>query len=258
MTRLYTADYSTGNFNQWSQMANKLQAFGGQDYPQNYPGGYPAAVISEDRDCGYVGRFEVRDGDSGITENDRSEVTTRDVVGYAGAGHAPAGSTRWYAFSVKFDTTFPANHGGSWCVTNQFHDDINGYSPTISWGFAAPGNSQFTDVGYWHLVWQQQEADHTYLNVLPILQLPILLGQWHDIKMQVKWSPDDTQGFVKVWYNGEAQTLRGGSTTFTGRTMVPGAAAIHYAEGIYRDAAVDTTFVVYHGAFRMADTEDGL
>lgn len=257
MTRLYTADYSTGDCSQWVQMYNKLLT-GGVDFPSKYPGGYPVAAVSEDKDCGYVARFEVRDGDSGITENDRSEVATRDVSGYAGAGHAPAGSTRWYAFSVKFDPSFPTDHGGSWCVTNQWHDDINGYSPTVSWGFVAPGNPTFTDVGYWQLVWQKQDADHAYLSVVPILEVPISLGQWHDIKMQVRWSSDDVVGFVKVWLNGVAKTLRGGSTTFTGRTMIPGGAAIHYAEGIYRDATVDETFVVYHTGFRMADTEDSL
>jgi hypothetical protein len=40
------------------------------------------------------------------------------------------GQVRWYAFSTKFDPTFPQNHADlGWALTNQWHADSNTGSP---------------------------------------------------------------------------------------------------------------------------------
>jgi len=245
MARIFTGDYSTGDFSQWTNMQNKLV----NGAPQSYPGGYSAQVISEDKDCGYIGRFELRDGDiPSFGGGERSEV------GAVGPSDAVSGNTRFYAFSVKFDSAFPTNHGSlGWGVTNQWGDSTAGGSPTVSWGWQPD-----TPTGYWSLLHLPQSSPGVYLTPTRILDVALNLGNWHDVKVEIKFSTSDATGYVRAWLDGTAQTLSGGSTTFAGRTMIPGDTVSSYHEGYYRDAAMTTTAIIYHAGFRMADSAASL
>ena len=102
------------------------------------------------------------------------------------------------------------------------------------------------------------------------------IGNWIDVKMQIKWSESDSDGFVNVWVNGMRQTLRYTSmpfnfptetpktspgTIFTGRTVVPNQenTGVYYKEGLYRQKDVGfPTGIIYHGNFRTASDEASL
>lgn len=253
MTRLFTGDFSTGDFSQFDSMANKL--INGD--PAGYLGGYPIAVISQDHDCGYVCRIEVRDGDiPSFGGGERSEV------GHSTAAAVAVNTTAWYAFSVKFDPVVPDDHTSSdygFGIITQFHDEQID-SPSLSWGWPA---TPVSPVGYFSLVWEPQSAPGTYLGTKRLLDLPLDKGNWHDIKMEVHWSTSDANGYARVWHNGVRQTFITGSwgsgQTFTGRTVVPGGTNVRVGQGLYRAAeGTSPTEVIYHTGLRMADSEDSL
>lgn len=248
MARIFTGDYSTGDFRQWILVQNTLY----NGAPGGYTDAYPAQVISEDKDCGYCARFEVRTGD--IPEFGGGE---RSQVANTGQAPAIANSTYWYAFSTKFDSTFPTDHHDlGWAVTSQWKEDSVNTSPTVKWGFETDAGSN----GHWSLFHDPQSSPGgSYLGKSSILDLPIEVGVWHDIRMEIHWSTNDADGYVKVWHNGIPQTLAGGGLTFTGRTMVPSDSGnVHYSEGYYRQAGIVETGILYQTGFRMANTETSL
>lgn len=242
MARLYTADYAPGNLSQWQVVQNKYT-----DGAVNRSPGYPVQVIGEG-DAGHAGRFEMRSGDS------RSEVGEATATTLT-----PANTTRWYAWSQKFDSTFPADHTSlGWGVTQQWHSNtVVVGSPTIMMGWQG-GVGGGTPAGYVSLWQQPQSTPGTLLGNVRLCDFPLDVGHWHDIKMQVLWSTSDATGTVAVWYDGVRQTLLPGGTTFTGRTMIPGDSYVHYHEGYYRDSAITATGIVYRKGFRIADAEADL
>jgi hypothetical protein len=259
--RLFTGDFSTGDFSQWPVVNNKLSPGPSSGYvPQ-----YPATVISEDKDCGYIARFEVREGDVPFGSGERSEVSDDGSAGTA----VMDGETAWYAFSIKFDETFPDDQWSvGWGIVIQWHDLATDFSPVLSFGWKTPNPGDPNADGKWFLVQNQQDASGTQLggdNPQMLLELPLNQGEWHDFKMQIKMSGstssdggDPDSGLVRVWRNGVAQTLLGGSTTFIGQTIVPGVAGVKNQLGLYRQLDTAPTGIVYHTGFRVADSEDSL
>jgi hypothetical protein len=160
------------------------KGFNGQG--SGYVPTYSASVI-QDPVKGNVGRFEVRAGDvPPFGGGERSEVQSGTNTG------GTEGQVRWYAFSTKFDPTFPQNHADlGWALTNQWHADSNTGSPPVGW---------YVDVknGYWSLVIHQQSSPGAYLKTFSIVDVPLAVGTWHDVKMQIKWSKSDTVGSIKL------------------------------------------------------------
>jgi Polysaccharide lyase len=238
-TRLFTGDYSTGNFSQWRYVQN-------HDYNGDAAGytnwGYPASIITEPG-RGYVARYELRSGDlMGPTE--RSEVEGDDASGGA------EGQIRWYRFSTKFDATFPQNHASlGFGLTNQWHGRGRGTPPPILWVVNALD-------GNWSLRIAKQSSPNVYLEQFSIFDVP-LGTEWHDVTMQISWSVSDATGWVRLWHNGVRQTFIGGGDTFFVRTLVPGDPTVYYKEGYYRSPLAPTG-IVYHTGFRCADSEDAL
>jgi hypothetical protein len=250
--RLFTADYSTGNFMQWEDVENVNHPYGP---PADYIPSYPARVI-RDAERGYCGRFEVRTGDTpaGIPSGERSQVGE-----YPYTTRTPAESLRWYAFSIKFDPTFPTNHTElGWGITNEWKSGVMKGSPTIMWGWTDGGGPD----GYWSLFWHPQSSPGVFLEHVRLLDVPMNRGRWIDVMMEVYWSPLDANGYVNVWVDGARQTFlagAGGGQTFPGRTMIPGDFGyVHYTEGYYRQNGIAPTGIVYTNAFRMADSQNSL
>lgn len=257
MTRIFTGDYSTGDFTQWDGLETVYGAGEGA-VPGAHPlDHYSATVPIYDPDGGYLYRCEVRNGDTpaGISGGDRSEVKANT------AGLAATGTTRWYAFSIKFDSSFPTNHSSlGWGIITQFKDAPGSAGgPAIHFGWPSPTYWPGRENGYWYLLATTQVSPPTVTSVTDLYRFPLTSGVWHDIKMRVLWKTDDT-GTVKLWYNGEAATLLTGGTTFTGQTLAPvdGVTGAYPKQGYYRDAAMTNTGIVYHRGFRMASTEAGL
>lgn len=261
MARLFTGDYSTGDFRQWTSLANAAVGANstigsGVFYPRR--GLYPAQVVTESADCGYVGRFELRSGDvPHFGGDERSEVFGLDAT------LATPGQTRWYAMSIKFDPTFPTNHRvlGSGTLI-QWHDKgtagnpgVSLASPLLALGWAWPGFSGFAD-DKWSLRFSTVNESYVVTSAIPLAEFPYDLGQWHDLKFQIRWAYDET-GFVRCWRNGVRQTLSGGVDTFYGANVPSPAVGVVVQQGYYRTAMAPTG-IVYHAGFRMADSEASL
>ncbi|WP_198290972.1 heparin lyase I family protein [Mycobacterium sp. 155] len=238
-SRIFNGDYSTANFAQWPTVQNRYYTGSGSGYSPTY-----SAQIVDDTVKGKAARFEVRSGDvPSFGGGERSEV--------ADSLSGAEGQTLWYAFSTKFDPTYPQNRASlGWGLTNQWHPSSNTGSPPVGW---------YVDVrnGYWSLVIQKQSAPGEYEQVFSLIDLPLAVGTWHDVKMQVKWSTSDSTGFVRLWHNGVRQKFVDGSDTYFVRTMIPGTNYVYYKEGIYRQPMAPTE-IVYHAGFRSASTEAGL
>ncbi len=240
-TQVFNGDYSSGDFTQWPVVQN----VGYNSYGKDYVSTYSAAIVN-DAVKGKVARFEVRAGDSPFLGTERSEVSASTATG------GTEGQTRWYQFSTMFDRTFPQNHADlGFGVTNQWHQDNDtAGSPPVSWDIGMKN-------GYWSLTIEKQSAPGVYIRTYSILDLPLNVGQWHDIKMKITWSTSDTIGAITVWHNGVQQTFLDGSTTYRIRTLIPGTTTTYYKEGYYRKA-MQPTGIVYHTGFRIATDEAGL
>ena len=278
MARLFTGDYTTGSYNQWSQVINKH--FESDAWRYASLNNYGARLVSDDPDCGYASRFEVRDGDlpGTVPGGERSEV-----LGPL-AAYTPAGATRWFAYSLKFDQNYPVNRGNfSWGGPSlQFKNALsNGNapsdSPAIGWGWGF--ETVYYEPDQYPLSWLQPGT-----AAFPIFQIPIDRGKWQDITMQIKFAKDST-GFIRVWRNGtpltvlnsgsgwpvNSSTYGGGTTTFTGPNMIPDVGlfqrtiynesftGVEFRMGIYRNATPATpTEIISYKDLRIADTQDGL
>lgn len=270
MSRLFTADYGNRNVNQWSRVQNKDLEVASRLWPS--AGHYPNTVIVDDPDCGYVNRFEVRNGDipAVVTTGERSDVTG-DADSYAAVG-----TTRWYALSIKFDETFPTSHDtiGWDTITAWKGCKLSPYteygSQVIGFGWTLVDAGQNVD-GKWHLMYSPQSAPLEFVNdyTQSIFDFPLNPGQWQDIKLRVLWK-QDYSGTVQLWHNGERQTFNengGGGTTFTGQTVCGGdPTGVMVHQGIYRQSGsghgrvgtTGATEIITFKNFRMADSEAGL
>ena len=233
--RLFTGDYSTGNFSKWSVVQTKTH----NSYGRNYVPTYSANVVN-DPVKGKVARFEVRSGDvPSFGGGERSQVQASNLTG------GTEGQTRWYEFSTRFDPTFPKNHADlGWGVTNGWHPDSSTGSSPFQWAVG-------TRNGYWSLNVNRQSAPGVYLNTTTIFEVPLGTA-WHDVKMQVHFSTSDTKGWIRLWHNGVRQTFSNGADTYYAPTLVPGTSTVYYKEGYYRQA-MKPTGIVYTTGLRVTD-----
>jgi Synergist-CTERM protein sorting domain-containing protein len=123
---------------------------------------------------------ELHEGDVGPSNLIRAEL------GY----HPPAatfqGSERWYAFSIRVETTPPLQN-----LDHQF----------TYWECDAPLYRQSMS---FHLKGEDltfQTSAQKGPNITPY-KGKLVAGAWHDFVLHVKWSLDATQGFVELFYDG--------------------------------------------------------
>jgi hypothetical protein len=231
---LFIGDYATGDFSQWPTVQNKTYNASGKDYVPTY-----SATIVQDPAKGKVPRFDDRAGDVPTFGGGEPSQESGDTV----AGGSD-GQTRWYRFSTKFDPTFPQNHADlGWALTNQWPDG-GGRSPRLSWEVDMKN-------GYWSLAITKPSQSYS------IFDTPLNVGQWHDVMMQIHWSPSDTEGWIKLWHNGVQQTFVNGADTYFVGTLSASGRSVYYKEGMYRQPMAPTD-IVYHTGFRSADSESGL
>ncbi len=234
---LFVGDYSTGDLSQWPVIQNKLV----NDPPKYYPGGYPV-TIQYDPAGAYVARYELRDGDGDIPAGSGTERTEVSGGGNSSITGGREGEVRYYEFWTKFPSGWTNN--GSWGVTNQWHGDGPG-SPPVAFGWN-------TWDGY-----PTQWALRTGQNATVLWSAPIDTDQWHKVTMEIKWSRTSS-GYVKLWYDGVPQTLRGGGLQWNGPTMNSGDTFTYYKEGLYRAGDARATAVIYHAGYRVCSRADCL
>lgn len=231
---LFIGDYATGDFSQWPTVQNKAYNSSGMDYVPTY-----SAAIVPDAEKGNAARFEVRAGDvPSFGGGERSEVQGDTMAG------GSEGQTRWYRFSTKFDATFPQNHADlGWGLTNQWPDGGDG-SPRVTWEVGMKN-------GYWSLTITRPSQSYS------IFDTPLNVGHWHDVTMQIHWSPSDTEGWIKLWLNGVPQTFANGTDTYFVGTLRARGRSAYYKEGMYRQRMAPTD-IVYHSGFRSGNSEADL
>jgi hypothetical protein len=247
--RTFVGDFETGNFSQWDVCQTVVL----NSSCANYNGSHYSLQLSSTvkRQGNYAARFELHDGDNpGFSPGtERDEILVDERAG------GDEGDEGWYQWSTQFGTPFPLDHATQgWGLVAQWHDQSNG-SPPVGW------YTDNTD-GKWGLAINRQSSPGVFINNPTIWETPLAQGTWQDIKMHIKWSANDTVGFVELWHNGSRVNFTGapcaGQTRCTIRTLVPGGGGTYFKQGIYRQSAVNGTAVVYHDGFVSATSESGL
>ncbi|NMN96657.1 polysaccharide lyase [Antrihabitans stalactiti] len=245
---LFRGDFETGDFSQWSTCQSVVI----NDFCTDYKNSDQSLQVQTDvvRQGRYAARFEVRDGDLSFSAGDRSEVSDELVTG------GNEGDDRWYQWSTQFSSTFPMNHASQgWGVVGQWHGESDAGSPPVSM------NVDVAD-GQWGLRINRQAAPGVFMSTPVLWKTPLAPGTWQDIKMHIKWSAEDSVGFVELWHNGVRQTFTGepcaGTDHCAIRTLIPGGGGTYFKMGYYRSVNVHGTGVVYGDAFESAMTESAL
>lgn len=240
---IWTGDYETGGTSQWSGCQRAAT--------------YSIQVGSgRVRQGSYAARYEVRDGDTPIDSNERSECQK-------GTGEVE-GSDRWYSWSTYFDDGFPTSNASpnGWFTFSQWHGNASTGSPPVA---------LYLENGQIVLKLHRQSSPASYVGIITPWGTPFAghAGRWTDFKMHIKWSASDSVGTVELWMDGVKQTMNWpqggnaaayggvGSSIVRSRTLIPGYGA-YYKQGIYRDGGTSGTAVVYQDAFRITDGAGGV
>lgn len=294
MTR-YAKDFSTGDVSQYTTVISSGpvgQATGDyfrstEDNPDGLGDHTIQVIPNDDPDAGYVCRFELKDGDSFEYGGDsdwgvgtqKAELAVYPPIFYVG-------STWWMAWSIKFvqfDQWDNTRGNANFLIFDEWHSQSQHPAPsggaTIFWGMPPWASGRLngqnrgpgTPYGYYSLIVDQYaeggEDINDHQSRTTLLNVPIVIGQWIDIKMQVKWSPE---GFIRCWINGQLQTLLSGGTTWNGQTTLgetPDPEVVveryYFQPGIYRSGDGAPYFpwndmVIHHANFRAAENETEL
>jgi hypothetical protein len=159
-------------------------------------------------------RFEVRPGDCGRSdrgswndcEKDRERSERRQI------GYLTKGQTKWYGWSVYFPEDFPSIFPTK-VALGQFHEE-DSYRTTFMF--------QHTPGGY-YLDIQVGGYTKQYIN---LVEDKDLRGKWHDIVVEYKLSSGYSDGYFKVWIDGELKADYQNRTTAGNK--------VYFLYGIYR------------------------
>lgn len=275
MGRLFTGDFSAGDFTQYTEerVLNVLADKAALSWPKT--GYYPLQLISDTGigyEGGYCARFEVRDGDvpAGITTGERSHLQCATIT-------TSVGSTQWCAFSMRFHSTWPDNHAElGWGHLMGWKDAPSGNAnSSFCFGWSqASDDSRFAEDGYWWAQHFQQSAPGLGVEgvpAAPLVKFPLNRGEWHDIKIEQKFMQDDT-GYVRLWHNNIRQTflsvssprsLTDNDQTLNCQTLSPNGEGYTITGafpvfGVYREINSIPTEILDVKDFRIADSEAGI
>jgi len=219
---VWRGDFETGNLSQFSKTqmvsADRLRV-----------------VSSPVRQGNRALRVEVRKGDNPINASgNRNELVKFD--------NAKEGTEFYYGWSTLFPSDYPMVP--NWQVFMQWHHSgLNGAPPVrfVLGCSAADCGRPMPDTLFFIVngktLWTKT---------------PVTRGQWHDFVMRVKWSANPSVGFVELWYDGQLVLPR----RYT-RTMFSSSDTNYMKVGLYRDAAVNPTQVMYHDNVVQAKTFAG-
>lgn len=285
MTRLFTGDFSNGRLTQWPTVHSSGPS-GRSNGDYNRPTstspdgpGDGSVEVRRDPDCGPYLRLHLTADDSYALGGD-SDWGNGTQKAQIDSINSPVyqGDTIWVAWSqkfVQFDAWPAGKTSSNFLITNEWHGKAGPrYGTSVFWGVApwsGPWNAKTsgTPVNHWSLC---VDSYDTYLGADPterkiLLNVPITLGEWIDVKMQIKWDTAANGGFIRCWINGQPKTLLGGSTTWYGQVTapyshIPGEYQ-YYAATIYRSgsgAAVNPwgDMEIHVANHRTATTEDTL
>ena len=203
---LFRGDFDTGDAEQFRNVqAEQGRVTVGTGNPAPFQGSHRA-------------RFEVRPGDESAGGN-RAEVTGPSF---------PEGSERWIRQAIYVPSGTATERG--WRLVMQFHA-FGGGSPPLAVFLDSGPNPRF-------------EVGHGDSSTFDWHGPAIQRNRWYDIALHVRFSPNASEGFVEVYFEGRQQRLTNGQMRRHRATSEDGGA--YYKTGIYRDDDIDQTDVVYH------------
>jgi len=140
------------------------------------------------------------------------------------AGTTAEGSEYYYHWNTMFAPDYPSEQ--TWQVFAQWHQDSCCGSPPVE--FDVKG-----------------EEIMLTLHERAVWTAPLVRGVWHDFIFHVKWSEDESTGFVELWYDGAPVLPRTKAWT-TSRTYLK--------QGLYRNSSISRVGVVYHDGMVQGET----
>lgn len=138
--------------------------------------------------------------------------------------YQPEGAERYYRWFTYFDEGYPSER--MWQVFTQWHQKEDHGSPPIEFD-----------------VYGEEIHLTNSLNIL--WKGPLQRGQWNEFIFHVKWSKDPSVGFVELWYNGQLVVPK---------TFVRTDSDTYMKQGLYRNAEIAGTGVVYHDGLVVGTT----
>ena len=167
----------------------------------------------------HAARVELRNGDYS-NGGCRNELV-RDTPITAGTDH-------YYGWSTRFDDSYPSNN--TWQVFTQWHHSGLDGSPPVE--MDVQGENISLTVHGDHILWYA----------------PLVRGVWHDFVVHVRWDSDPAVGYLELWYDGQKVMEKNYQ-----QTLYPGQYA-YLKQGLYRDASIQQTAVVFHDGMRIGTT----
>ena len=147
------------------------------------------------------GRFATKmtalDGDTEISGNPRAQLMSVSQ-------HFP-GQEHFVGWSTLFPADFPAIPGG-FMVFFQFHGKPWSGSPPLGWGVASDGRIELRRNG-------QYGFDRVW-------SMPLEKSRWVNFVARVKWSKNQSEGFVELWVDGVPQRFSNGQLRLNTQTVM--------------------------------------
>ncbi|MBO9662943.1 heparin lyase I family protein [Dokdonella sp.] len=169
-------------------------------------------------------RGDVRAVETSVERNDWNNGGERnELVHFV---HEPEGSEYYYRWQTRFPTDYQSDP--TWQVFTQWHTKVDGGVPPVQF-FLNGETMNFAIEDPQRVLWTT----------------PLVRGVWHDFILNVKFSDNRNTGFVKLWHDGAVVVEK----TF-GRTR----ALDYLKQGLYRNASMSTTGVVYHAGMIQGTT----
>lgn len=189
-------------------------------------------VTSPVRQGKYSARIELRYGDSpGSSGSSRAEVA-HSILSNGKEWSPVEGTTDFYAFSVRLDTTWQAPTG--WGIIMQLHS-FTGSPPFAframdKFGVMLNGGNTCSSNQF-----QEIKFSDGSLNA----------GRWVDFVMKIKWSSKNT-GTLTVWRRNEGDTNFKVVADVSGVSQMKSCASGHYWKtGLYRDKVNHQTNILW-------------
>jgi hypothetical protein len=187
--------------------------------------GRVTVVESPVAEAKYAGRFEVKEGDKEpATGSQRAEVISGQEF--------EESDVRYFRLLSRVDSW----DYGHWGMIWQIHDESSG-SPPLSLQLYKNGSTP--------MLWLGPGSAKTEYWEAPLPGT----GTWFEIVIRVEFG---AKGSLKVWLNGEPQTMLNKELTYGGIDTL-GEAPAYDKLGIYRSSSSTTTAVVYHDDYRVTE-----
>ncbi len=159
----------------------------------------------------------------GVTTTIRGEV--RSTVAEAGA--PTEGDVQWYSWSTYFPGDFEWDGEDEFLIYTQWHQEANNGSPNIDL-WVTDGDDPEIRMSVRGGLLGEDVSQYTAVYDLG----PLVLGEWLDHTVRIRWSPDRDEGDTKVWIDGEQKVHAVAANLYEGQS-------VYFKQGIY---AANNTF----------------